>query len=374
MKNTLFSLLICIISTFIQAQNTLADLYESDELQSLLTQADTLNQDTFSAVSWYILGYAQYKTANGSNMNLTLAAAQSFDKAIQKGLKTDALYYYRGLAYQYAQKYDLAIESILRATEIDPKNQAFWTSLGNCYVMNDEMIPAILALKKACALPYESNECYYKLAAVYQIAEQYEKALEAYYAGAEIIADYPPDEYYIKIWSQIASIEFGLLNNYNKTALACKKILAVNPDDYQISINLIQALHRAEKSEQVAPIFEYLHQAYLANKLPEPYQSSGSIPVVYFPWNNQFIFIYKNLKKPIAVADIVYTGYLLAPNNQDVERTFVSKKAPPSAENSYEYIFCEQLEDDLSNCSGGWTAQQLSFGSFQKILLEALEK
>lgn len=141
------------------------------------------------------------------------------------------LYSILATSYQIDEQFDKAIESFLKAIEINSDDEDLWYSLGNCYSENKEYNKAIESFLKAIEINSENEKTWNNLGASYSENKQYEKAILAYLKAIEIN---PDDEI---AWSNLGYL-YNDIEKYDEAINAHLKAIEIKPDDGELWFDL----------------------------------------------------------------------------------------------------------------------------------------
>ncbi len=109
-----------------------------------------------------------------------LVVSCSSNKEQKTLTKKAELYYGHGTDYLIAKKYSKALEFLLKASELEPKNSKVINNLGMAYYFKNQHSTAIELLKKSIKLDPKNSDAKNNLASIYFDLKQYDKAKELY--------------------------------------------------------------------------------------------------------------------------------------------------------------------------------------------------
>ncbi|RMI14523.1 MAG: tetratricopeptide repeat protein [Calditrichaeota bacterium] len=89
-------------------------------------------------------------------------------------------FYQQGKTHLEAEEYSEAVGAFLQALQEDPENSDAWRDLGIAYFRQGSLDKALRALEKAHALNSRDGRTVFYLGAVYEVQEDYDRAIEYY--------------------------------------------------------------------------------------------------------------------------------------------------------------------------------------------------
>lgn len=162
-------------------------------------------------------------------------AVEKFNLAIE--IIPDRVDAYKNLAFAYTQKKDdpSAIQTYIKAIEIDSTDLEIKNYLGNLYYQNKEYEKAIKVLNEVTAKadPHskEFSEALHSIAISYDLMGQSDKAIEAYENALKVA---PED---VDLMFNMGRLYF-MQENYEKAIESFQKVLEKDPDDFDSNLNI----------------------------------------------------------------------------------------------------------------------------------------
>ena len=342
---------------------TVEELFNKRDFRELIKfedSAEKLNKDQL-----YCIGYAFFQLENDKK------AIEMYDKAIAKGLDSDHIYLYKGLALRYDEQYDKAIENFKIAISRNPTGQKNYTELGNTFYYQEKYDSALVYFYKARELPFELGDPYLKIPTIYQIQENFEKALEEYKISASLIDK--SDSKYIELLKSIGLLEYTVFNKYNNAINAYSEVVSLVPKDYEVYSKLIKAFYANENYSKGDSLFNIMKVAYDKGALSEEYQKYGSVSIDEFEWEGQKLTTYRYFKEAKKTLDIMYKIYLLSKDGKSVERTLMTEKTTQLGENGAKHLLCEREKSGIHHTYPyGWSTDEIDYPSLKKAVFRVL--
>ena len=348
----------------IKAQ-TVEDLYVKRDFQALVKYSD--RADELSEIELYYIGYAFFQLENDSK------AIEMYDKAIKKGLDDDNIYLYKGLSLRFDEQYDKAIEKFRIAINRNPSGQKNYTELANSFYFQSELDSALVYFYKARELDFELGDPYLKIPNIYQIREDYKKALEEYQVSASLINKNDPT--YIEILMYIGQLEYSVFKNYDKAIISYSKMLSLDPENYDLYPKLIKTYYAKEDYAKGDSLFNILKIEYEKGTLSDAYQKYGNAPIDEFEWNGQIVATYKYFKEPEETLEEMYKIYLLSEDGLSIERTFMTEKTIQLEKKGTKHLLCERGKSGVHHTYPyGWSTDSIDFLSLKKAVINVLNE
>ncbi len=166
-------------------------------------------------------------------------ALSEFSLALSQGFKPFEIYRVRSYIYITQKKYDLALDDLGKALEIEPRNARLLHALGDVYVFKNQLKDALNTYQRASAIAPENGDIYYNIARVEQglgdAKAQGTAAQEAISKGTQMMGE----AYYL----------LGDASQKQKNIPAAidayQKAINVKPDSYVVYGNLAD-IYRSE--------------------------------------------------------------------------------------------------------------------------------
>lgn len=352
------------IAQYAQSQ-VIEDYFYNDQfLEVVKFEKDT---QTLSGEQLVILGDAFFELKNYDK------ALLMYDKALAKGFKDAPLFYNRSRAYFFDEKTAEALKELNIALEMEPENQEFISQLGLTYYFDNQLDKALSTFQKAQQLPAKVQAPYYMVGHIFFLKEDRETALKEFYKGLNHLT--PDNEFYLNCLTDIGLLEYIHTKNYSKSVAAYTKAIDVQPDNYELYINLIKALNAEGNYQKANQHFVLLQKAYDNNELPEDYMKYQSVPIDEFMWKDQMILVYQYLVKPENTLDPYFRGYLLTPDGENIERSFLTEKTMDiGLPNTPKHLFCEEGKNGSHYTYPlGWSSDDIPLKDFRKAIIDALD-
>ena len=138
-------------------------------------------------------------------------------------------YVYLGNAYAQKKMYSQAIDSLIKAIQIDPNYSDAYYNLGAVYYEKANFDKAILYLSQAIQLDPIDFEAYYYRGVSFSSKKEYGKAISDFSQALSI------NPKYIKSYSGLANA-YHAINENNKAVILFDKAISVNPDIAELYI------------------------------------------------------------------------------------------------------------------------------------------
>jgi S1-C subfamily serine protease/predicted TPR repeat methyltransferase len=137
-----------------------------------------------------VIGITISSASGGQNLNFAIAindvksvqATSSAKSDVEKALNA----YFAGIVYLNNKDYEKAKESLLKATQLDPKNVDAWLDLGDAYYKTGERDKEGAAYKKALELRPTSDDAHYLLGTWYQDRGEFDAAAQEFRAAIQL--------------------------------------------------------------------------------------------------------------------------------------------------------------------------------------------
>lgn len=170
------------------------------------------------------------------------------------------------IAHQ-VEKYDLAINLINEAIEIDSNQSSFFNNLGLTLQKQGRFEEAVQAYKQTIDLNSESSECYYNLGITLNDQGKLEEAIQAYQRAIEINPNH------IEACNSLG-IAFKDLGKLEESVQAYQDAIRINPNHGPTHNNLGNVLRDQGKLEEAIQAYQ---QAIEINpKFPEAHHNLGT--------------------------------------------------------------------------------------------------
>lgn len=361
---TLLSALSIMMFGLVHSQS-IEELYAAQNFQEIIKFEDQSDELTMDEL--YILGYSFFQLENDKK------AIEMYDKAIQKGLDEDYIYLFKGLAYRYDNQIDKSIKNFRIAISKNPKGQKNYTELGNVFFSQEKYDSALVYFKQARDLEYELGDPYFKVPFIFHIKGETEKALEEYKNSADLINKNDPR--YIDILNYMGLLEYEVFQNYENSIDAYSKILAIQPENYDITANLIKAYYANENYSEGEALFKKLKREYEKENLPEKFMEYGRVQIDEFLWNEQRVLTFRYFDEPEEMLDIMYVIFLLDKDGETIQRKLMTEQTLKLDDKSPKHLLCERgLDGTHFTYLHGWPSDDIDFPSLKKAILMVLNK
>lgn len=130
-----------------------------------------------------------YRPKEDKGLAIPYQAEESFKKAIELNPRNDAAYTSLGRIYRNQGKYSQAEEAFKKAIELNPRNDEAYLFLGWIYLEENNLLRAEESYKKAIELNPENDKLYAGLAMTYQEIGRDESAQECYKKANDLRLD-----------------------------------------------------------------------------------------------------------------------------------------------------------------------------------------
>ena len=117
-------------------------------------------------------------------------------------------YYKRGIDYIEAGEYSQAINSLIKASDVDPDDKDVWASLGRAYYWLDDYAKAVSCYKKATDLDPNDKTAYSNLGNAYYWMGAYNEAINPLRKAKSLDLDCAKSRYYLaRAYFELGEIE-----------------------------------------------------------------------------------------------------------------------------------------------------------------------
>lgn len=166
--------------------------------------------------------------------------------------------YFVNLAFHYAgySKYKEAIDSIMRAIELNKENFLAYTILGDCFQKQGELYKAIEQYKKASSINPQYTGAVFSLAGTYLTMGDFDQAIIYYNKCIELSPDIY--EFYWGLGYAYASKK-----DFAKAVEAYKKADELNPSDSAIHYSLGLMYFNLSETKKAKEYFQKARELYL---------------------------------------------------------------------------------------------------------------
>jgi tetratricopeptide (TPR) repeat protein len=357
--NLTLTIILILLFELLNAQ-TIEELYNKRDFKELIKFAD--KTETLTKDQLYCVGYAFFQLEND------FKAIEMYDKAIEKGLKDDYIYLYKGLSLMYDKQYDKAVETFKIAIERNPKGQKNYTELGNTFYYQKKYDSALVYFYKARELEFELGDPYFKVPDIYHIQQNFSKALEEYYISASIINKEDPT--YIEILKSIGLLEYADKKNYNNSIKAYSEVLLILPKEYNLYAKLIKAYYANENYTKGDSIFNILKTEYNKGELPKEMQEVRGETVDEFTWNGQRVSAMKYYKTPTEFAEPIYQFFLIDKTGTKVEKKILTEKTSIDIDGT-KHLLCGVDKETGAHYTYpiGWKTNEIDYKKLKEYVI-----
>ena len=301
MKINLLFVFILLFAFSNAKSQSVAELYANRNYEELVKFAD--KTERLNSQDLYSVGYAFFQLEND------LKAIEMYDKAIAKGLDTDHIYLYKGLALRYNMQYKEAIKTFKIAIKKYPEGQKNFTELANCFYLQDQYDSALFYFYQARNLDYALGDPYLKIPNIFHIQKDFDKALEEYKLSASLIIK--SDPVYVELLKLIGQLEFTSTKNYGNAVKAYSEMLSFAPKRYDLYSKLIKACYANKEYAKGDSVFDILKGKHEEGKLSKNMMDQKGLIVDEFLMNKQKVSVEKFYKEASEVLDMTFRFYLL---------------------------------------------------------------
>ena len=119
-------------------------------------------------------------------------AIADYNRSIRFGLKSEIVYFNRGLAYTHKGDYDMAVADFSRAGQLEPQDEQVYSSRGYAYEQKGEYAKAIEDFIQALGLDPRDEQAYLNRGFSFDEKGEFDKAIADY---SQAIQLNPKDEY-----------------------------------------------------------------------------------------------------------------------------------------------------------------------------------
>ena len=193
----------------------------------------------------------------------------------------DAIYFALSKCYSQLGKHTLAIETGREAVEHDPEKLEYRRNLANAFIAAYDLDSAAHEYEEIVRRDSNTIENWYSLARLYQVRNP-KKALQVF----EIMSERFGAEWDVLL--QISEL-YNQVGQFEKSAEALKKMLALDPGNAELKRSLAQTYIRAQKFDQADTLYTELTTTY-----PDNLDYLGEFGIVHL------------LKKEYSKADSVF--------------------------------------------------------------------
>ncbi|MFZ3072645.1 MAG: tetratricopeptide repeat protein [Thermodesulfobacteriota bacterium] len=185
-------------------------------------------EKTYSHNDWFYKGLEEYERKEYSD------AINSWIKAIELNSKEALYYHVRGIAYGELEDYKKAIEDFNKAIELNPKDALYYDNRGGAYAELEDHKKAIEDYNKAIELDPKDALYYNNRGVAYVEFKDYRKAIEDYNKAIELD---PKDALYYNN----RGVAYLKREEYKKAIEDYNKAIELDPKDISSYQNLSEA-------------------------------------------------------------------------------------------------------------------------------------
>lgn len=349
--------------TLISFSQTTQNLFEQEKYEEVVSLAN--NEANLTNNDLYFIGRSYFKLENDNK------AIEYYDKAIEKGMNTAEVYFYKGLSYRWLGNKQEAVRFYNKALDLDPTNQTYMSEKALAFYYDKKLDSALHCGQKAIKLPYQLGTPYYLVPHIQHVKEDFESALSGFYEALEIID--PQDEYYPKTLQDIGQIEYTVTKNFDKSAQAYEKLISLTPKNFDLYPKLIKAYYGSKNYSAGDSLFTIMKTAYDNNELSEEYMKYGSVAIDEFEWEGQKVTTYKYFKTPEKSLDVMYKIYLLTPAGDKIERTILTEQTIQLPDGP-KHLLCEKVKGGTHHTYPyGWDSDKIDYEDLKKATIMVFE-
>ncbi len=365
MKNVLISFLLSLINSvgFSQDEITLElkTLSQNGQYEKVIKHAS--KSSDYSAKALYYIGQAFYMIEDDVN------CLKFMDMSIAKDATDPAPYFIKGSTLNYINKYDDAIKSFQLAINLYPEDAAFYSGIGDSYYMQEKFDLALEWYIKATEHNFCPDRPYSMVAQIYVDQEQNEKALEAFYIAKSKIST--ETDSYINALYNIGLLE-SLAGNYDKAEPSFLELLEIKPNDYHTFSKLIQIYFHRMDYDKAKVYRDKLYEAQKQGKLEGTLNDKFCFE--QFEWNDYLVQAYERYesgdKQDIYNKHIFY----LKNKNDEIVLTVQTEYSPFSVElGGSKYLLCANKKGSHFNPGIGFN-DDLKYEDLKKAAIKLFER
>lgn len=278
--------------------------------------------------------------------------------------------YFAGRACMMLDDEDKAIAYYDKALQLDSTNQLYMSDKALALYYANRFDEAIACAKKAQTLPYETGLAYYLVPNIHSLNEDYDLALQEYYAALDNIS--PDDGFYIEVLQDIGRLEYMYKKDYEKAIQAYRKVIINYPDAYEANSQLIRAYYAMKNYAAGDSVFATLKMAYDNKELPDDWMQDGGVVIDEFEWNGRRVLTFKKFKTPEEMLDVIYKIYLISADGQEIERTLQTEQTIV-LNNGPKHLLCEQGENVHRTYNYGWQTDDIDYEDLKRAAIEVFD-
>lgn len=339
------------------------ELFEEGKYKEVIANsAEDLNPSTEDL---YFIGRSYFKLENDAK------AIEYYDRAIQEGLNTPDVFFYKGLSNRWMGKNQEAIQFYNKALRLDPKRQIYLSEKALAYYYAKDLDSAYSCAQKAVNLDYELGTAYYLVPHIQHIRDDFSSALAGFYVALKRID--PKDKYYSETLLNIGQLEYTVTKDYVKSTEAYSTLVALNPKNYDIYPKLIKAYYANLDYHAGDSLFAIMKIAYDKNELSKEYMEFGSVAIDEFEWKGQKVNTYKYFKTPEKSLDIMYKLYLLTSAGDKIERTILTEQTIQLPDGP-KHLLCEKERNGTHHTYPyGWDSDDIDYADLKSAAIQVFE-
>ncbi|MGH1383207.1 tetratricopeptide repeat protein [Kordia sp.] len=364
MKKLVSILIICLFSFPIFAQDAitteLENAYQQRKYDMIIAEHAT-KVNEYSAKAIYYVGMAYYMKSDDKNV------VKLMDISIGKDNSDPDAHYIKGMALNYMEQYQTAIEAFKAAIKLDDRNANYYSGLGDSYLNTKKYDLALSSYTAATEKENHIDRPYAMIPQMYAELGQPEKALQAFYTSKEKVSK--ESSSYINALYNIGLYEY-LNKNYDASEKALTELVSLAPDDFQSYTKLIQVFYAKKEYEKAEPYKEKLYKAYEQGVL------KGTSKTMFcfdqFLWKDKRIFAYE--KYAVKEGELYYKHvFYVTGKDGKSEFTIQTENSPISIEmGGPKYVLGMDKKEMHSTFRYGFE-ENFDYEDLKKAVLTVLE-
>lgn len=288
----------------------------------ILLENESVN---FTDRELYYLGYAFFTDEKDEK------AIEYYNKALKKGFDNPVIFFQKGLSEMYLKKYDDALSDFNRAISGAPVAE-FYIEKARIYHLKQDVINEEKTFVEGLVKSQEQN-----------------------------------GKWYLELLKNAGNFYYTQTKDFSKSEKVYVDGVTKFPTEYILYEKLIKALNAQDKFSEANQVFYKMKGFYFDKVLPEDYLKFKNVAVDEFPWNDQWINVYRSFDDPKKTLDSIYRVYLIEKNGEKIDRKFNVEKLLQFEKTDAEFIICEESK-------GGHTSYPLGFKDGNFTIKELREK
>lgn len=364
MKKIIFTIIIGILSlsSFSQSDITsqLKEDYDSEKYDQIISE-HSKKVSKYPAKAVYYIGMAYYMKADDNNTLKTM------DLSIKKDKSNPDPYFIKGMTYNYMSQFDKAIEYFNKAIDLDSSKTHYFSGLGDSYFSLKSYEKALKAYITSTKKTNPIDRPFAMIPQIYAELNQPQKALEAFYKSKQTISK--ESNSYINALYNIGVYEY-LNKDYNKSEIAFKELIEIEPKDYPTYAKLIQVYYSQKEYEKAEPFKRILYKAFENGELKGDLKSKFCFD--QFEWDGKRIFVYENFA--VKEGELYYKHIFYIPGDNGGARFTIQTENSPISEELGNGKYAIGMDKNGTHSTFGFIEEKFEYDILKKIVINILEE